>query len=659
MVSFLAILVLAVFLSLGCGASLPNSEHSVLANFRGLSKEALDEIFIAQDIREYFQFLSQSDAAPELRASINAEKEIIKKAAEEMENLQFNKEEDYQQFDSLAAAVRLVVRLHWDSRLDYITAAGEIVPSGIQRYNECSAFSKTGQWKRTCMAALIQDHFCHFDSKTITDNLEVMVSAAVSIGDWDIFFALFIMLQPQQRADFLITIAEAIGYYGSAEFFDSVSFLYEEHSWKLVLHMLRPVVGFRRQELQSHLLELVSSLPEKKQTKILGPFYRVACLFGRGSLFQALYEQYPLSQVHALVALEAAAKGKQLNVFEQVLSLIEQPGETKGLYHLPRTVIYDCFLNAANNNDLSMMKFLISKYQRDYRCMFAFFWSAAGVRNVEIVNLLLGQYEDHQYYLPVVTQDIFSTAMSVLASAYRWDLIRCFTDGLDKDDRFDGLTLPDDTLPFNQECSTRIDVNSLFQEACKVGHLDCVKFLLRKDENGHFAVPGIDPAANESMAVYEACKHGHLLIVMLLFMHEAVDPATMNNGPIRVAAQYKHWDIVRFLLLDTFKYGGRTYRVRGRGIDPAVEDNELLRYAAYYNKKDVILLLLRRDANGNQVYPGVVIPKDVQYITCGWTPKDRKLQEDIISWALSEAMESLFEAETCKPEKGNEHDQVQ
>lgn len=369
--------------------------------------------------------------------------------------------------------------------------------------------------------------------------------------------------------------------------------------------MLESVVGFRREALLNHLLNLVPLFSKKAQDCIIGLFYHNACYFGPSSLVQDLYTRYSLSECHALIALKGATHGGHFDIFKQVLSLTENHDKSIRSSKAGQKAIYHCFQNVIMNKDLPMMKLFASKYRNENFIMLRAFNLAAEVGIVDMVDLLLGLDECNQCYLPVVTQRVFSAAMSAFACGGRLDLIKYYANR-PGDDRFHGLTLT-------------ADANSLFWEACKGGWLEIVEFLLQKDENGTFVLAGIDPAANESQGVCEACQYGHLPILKLLLTYEPVNPATMKNRPIKVAAQNAQWEIVRFLLQDSFDYKGHQYPIRG--IDPAAGDNSVLKSAALARNLDMVRLLLTRDENGRQVYPGIAVTLTIWFIRGAYTPE--------------------------------------
>lgn len=455
------------------------------------------------------------------------------------------------------------------------------------------------------MAALLPTHFCYFDLDFIMRHLKVMIKAACSIGDWDTFTTLIGKASLDQRRKLYKSIAVNVSYSGSVMFFESVSSCFRKERCKLVMYMLESVFGFRREALLNHLLNLVPLFSKEAQDCIIGLFYHNACYFGPSSLVQDLYTRYSLSERHALIALKGATHKGHIDILKQVISLTENHDKSIRSSKAGQKAIYHCFQNAIMNNDLPMMKLLASRYRKENFIMLQSFNLAAKAGVVDMVDLLLGQDECNQYYLPVVTQRVFSAAMSAFACGGRLDLIKYYANR-PGDGRFHGLTLT-------------ADANSLFWEACKGGWLNLVEFLLQKDENETYVLARIDPAANESQGLCEACQYGHLPIVKLLLTYETVNPAAMENRPINVAAQNAHWQIVRFLLQDSFDYQGHQYPIRG--IDPAAGDNNVLKSAALAQNIDMVRLLLTRDENGSQVYPGIAVTLSIWYIRGAYTPE--------------------------------------
>lgn len=180
MVGLFAVRALFVFLSLGCGASLLEPENDIL-HFDAQAVEGRDERFIQRGVREYANFLSLPHVTRELGASVNAENEILKEAAVEMDNLELVKEEDYRQFDRLFEAVCIIVRLRWTIPSSYAIANLEVASRSVQNYKECTSYSESMTWQETCMAALLPTHFCYFDLDFIKRHLKVMIKAACSM----------------------------------------------------------------------------------------------------------------------------------------------------------------------------------------------------------------------------------------------------------------------------------------------------------------------------------------------------------------------------------------------------------------------------------------------------------------------------------------------
>ena len=113
------------------------------------------------------------------------------------------------------------------------------------------------------MAALLPTHFCYFDLDFIKRHLKVMIKAACSIGDWDTFTNLIGKASLDQRRKLYKSIAVNVSYSGSVMFFESVSSYFWKERCKLVMYMLESVVGFRREALLNHLLNLVPLFSKK------------------------------------------------------------------------------------------------------------------------------------------------------------------------------------------------------------------------------------------------------------------------------------------------------------------------------------------------------------------------------------------------------------
>jgi ankyrin repeat protein len=87
-----------------------------------------------------------------------------------------------------------------------------------------------------------------------------------------------------------------------------------------------------------------------------------------------------------------------------------------------------------------------------------------------------------------------------------------------------------------------IDLNEIFQHACKYGHVKIVELLLDH--------PKIDLTTGYYLPLRLSSKYGHTKIVKLLFNHPNVNPTVWGNNPIRLASQNGHTGVVELLLKD-------------------------------------------------------------------------------------------------------------
>ena len=139
----------------------------------------------------------------------------------------------------------------------------------------------------------------------------------------------------------------------------------------------------------------------------------------------------------------------------------------------------------------------------------------------------------------------------------------------------------------------KADDSRALREAARNGHLELVKFLLPLSDpkafnssalrwaarNGHLEIvklllPVSDPKAENSEALRSAALNGHLEIVKLLL--PVSDPKARNSDALRLAALNGHLEIVKLLLPVS---------------DPKAYDSYALRYAAIYGHLEIVKLL--------------------------------------------------------------------
>jgi ankyrin repeat protein len=96
---------------------------------------------------------------------------------------------------------------------------------------------------------------------------------------------------------------------------------------------------------------------------------------------------------------------------------------------------------------------------------------------------------------------------------------------------------------------------------------------------------GVDPAADDNLALRFASKNGYTEIVRLLIelpLDRGVDPAIYNNLSIRMASHNGHTEVVR-ILLDL---------PAERGVNPTVNNNVVIRDACVNGHTEIVRLLL-------------------------------------------------------------------
>ncbi|KAJ3317245.1 hypothetical protein HDU76_001268 [Blyttiomyces sp. JEL0837] len=125
------------------------------------------------------------------------------------------------------------------------------------------------------------------------------------------------------------------------------------------------------------------------------------------------------------------------------------------------------------------------------------------------------------------------------------------------------------------------DCNPAFQMACKHGHLNIIRLLLRAYHST------VDPTADENMAIRLAAEGGHVDVVKLLLELEGVDPTDDDNDALCKACARGHVDVVDVLTAVD-------------GLDVTVPNNNAVQLAVANNRRDVVVMLCQ-DGTGTDI----------------------------------------------------------
>lgn len=115
--------------------------------------------------------------------------------------------------------------------------------------------------------------------------------------------------------------------------------------------------------------------------------------------------------------------------------------------------------------------------------------------------------------------------------------------------------------------------NKLFRWACKNGHIEVAKILLKNKS--------VDPTASRNSAIRSASKNGHAEVVKILLKDERVNPADLYNDAIDSASKNGHVKVVKALLKD-------------KRVNPGDYRKGAVR-KAFRNNNDKVLEILLKD----------------------------------------------------------------
>jgi ankyrin repeat protein len=130
--------------------------------------------------------------------------------------------------------------------------------------------------------------------------------------------------------------------------------------------------------------------------------------------------------------------------------------------------------------------------------------------------------------------------------------------------------------------NSELAVYERFFGAAAAGDLATVRQLCESEDPRLPAA--VDPAADDSKALHNAVRNGHLHVVRYLCELPrcmGVNPAAVNNCALLWAVLFGHLDIVRYLCELPAE----------RGVNPAARDNHFVRAAAYNGKISIVQYL--------------------------------------------------------------------
>lgn len=366
--------------------------------------------------------------------------------------------------------------------------------------------------------------------------------------------------------------------------------------------------AFRRDVFVKELRAAIrDQLPDCTAKKVIGKGLEGACAFGSVDVLTNVLEKYGecVATAHLEAGLEQAAESGNLSVVKLLTGHINGAGLTGA--RLDKAIIA-----ATRGNHVDLLRYLVVDCttmhgEGDVDAMIAALAVAAHNGSIEAMKVLLGENSDGDVLVadPNVNDNLQQMVLEAVVSGhvhvlqYLWAR-RMGIEG-DADPRLEPLDFS-------------FDDNAALQKACDVGRVEILRFLLQKDARGDFMFPGIDPGAACQEPLLLACRQGWIEIVKELLqtdenavlVYPTVIPDVSHNRPLRLAAKYNQLEVLQFLMQGRRQANGTfSYQYR---VDPAAKDQSARKGAAKRGHVKVVRWLLQRDANGNAVYPDVLIP---------------------------------------------------
>lgn len=554
---------------------------------------------------DYANMLKAFENASLYSASYYVAFELMKRAAEELELLEFEVTAERMRLMAIISSLDTVVDIHHRGLSIYAQddAAPREVAMHIQtRFLECAELSDQPIWKATCMAGLVRGGklsvvASHFSSAFIENERRYLLFAAVSTGSWEIL------------GDSMGSISrwEAVGVTLGIAYCGSVATFTETQRRALVTTddiqvILERALLFGREAFVNEMLSVMLSDPiGPRRAQALEEIFEKACATGALGTVKRLIEcgGRGLRGFCVVNSLNAAALYGHLVIVKSLVLEKDSPFKKYG----SSSLLHGLLWRAANRNHLDFLRFFLIDWDDPRReqqraSVSSAFAGAASGGALQAMDFLLGKDNSGR---DLASHFEISTVMLV---KIEWH---------DRLDVLNYLVELEKTEPRLQSINWATDNNKLLRTACSKGHLHLLQFLLRTDERGDFVLSGIDPGASSNNALCSACRWGRLAIVKELLKTDAegnlvyrtVQPGCENNLPLIRAACHGHLDVVQFLL----QRGPKGCAYLFAGVDPTANDQQALREAASGGYATIVEFLLKRDVNGEYVHPGVVVPR--------------------------------------------------
>lgn len=590
---------------LGHPAAAGRAEGPSDCHLASLPIELRDLVFLSLSLVDYSNVLATSKQALTYRASDHVVLELMRRAAEETEQLELAVAGERGRIMDILSSLHVVIGHHLcllSSHAEQNIEPSEVTGLFHARFSAVAELSSRKMWKRACMTGLLPRGelgtlYLSWSPDFFLENVRHLLFAAVATGNLDILKASFDPLP----AWILRPVCQGIALCGSMELLEAVQTRVPAII-QCFEHLLVAALQFGRERFFRQVWPLaLESLNEQQRSEIIREVFAEACATGALGVVEDLFN-YTLpawKQEDLANGLDEAARNGHLPVLKFLV--FDESGQVR--CDIAISDLQGPLLRAAEHDRSNVIEYFLLDWDDQHRetlkeLVPSLLTVAAREAAFKTLGLLLGRDRRGEALAPRL--ELPAWLLRNVVNNGRLDVLEYLL-GLEKTD------------PRLNRISWAVDDNILLKSACFRGHLPIVQFLLRIDEQGVPVLPGIDPGAEANHCLRSACQEGHFNIVKELLrtdeedslIYQTIQPGSSNNHPLITAASHGRVNIVRFLLQKKPRCDGYLFA----GIDPAARDQSALRLAAENGHLNVIRLLLKRDAHQRPLHPGVAIPR--------------------------------------------------
>lgn len=615
---------LFLFLLIGGGGTVAASSIHEPASAQQLAMsdipvEVRDHIFSSVGIVEYAAYLEASKSTTLMAASGYLELQILHRAAEEFEALDFEVLCQRGRKRAILSALHIVIRTR--SQRPIVHVEEDLTDANLKEsvarlenvFTLCAPLSPSPLWRETCMMGLLgggvlQRILSKLSPGFKAANMSSLVFAILASGD---LAALEILCQDHGKLILLHSPATPLGIALNGSFGLLLEMI--KKTPKLIEVLAGIIVwasAFNRDKLARAGTSLFRiAVGPSSNSKSVGAIFSILCKVGQVDVIKDFWCLFAdrLSLGKLRRGMKEAASGGNLPIIRCYMTNAWNPLEES---KPPLWLLNKMLRSAVRNNCLNVLEYLLLDWPHECRLELrqyvpAVLAKAAEYGHLEAMDFLLGRDREGAHLVPNLAiggqdNDLLLAAVdSGSAKVLAYLMERKGRQGVDADSRFERLDLASE-----QNCALR--------RACQKNLWDIVEYLLQMNENHELVHAGIDPGVHNNFPLYKACLEGHFAIVKKLLttdekgdlVYPGVRPDARNNSPLLIAAANGHIDIVRLLLEQRRDKEGEL-RYRFPGIDPTADTQYAVMNAIAAGHVDVVALLLQRDTRGRLIHQGV------------------------------------------------------